>query len=275
MRRIDDTIISVPANLISPDPAQPRVEADDELLSSIEERGQLEPIHVREHPHEAGHYMIINGERRWSAIRNIGENAPVDVIVYEVGPAAQLFIDQLVSNVARRQLTLTEEIRALKRSSELGLCPETIAKSLGVSVATVRADLPLADLPDKVINQAVKAGLPKQVLRSIARHEDPTTAIRAARKARGKSTKEMLAAIDYSSQQAGEVDKDTYDPAAGKALDKLIKRVNQFVKTTAVSDAVAARTGKLNDLQFLVSKMRRLTGELETEVARQAVKRAA
>ena len=276
MKRIDDTIISVPASLISPDPAQPRVEADAELTSSIIERGQLEPIHVRENPHEPGHYTIINGERRWNAIRSIGEDAPVDVLVFEVGPAAQLFLDQLVSNVARRQLTLTEEIRALKRSNELGFCPETIAKALGVSVSTVEADLPIADLPDKVSKAAPDAGLPKTVLRQIANHGDPVKAVKAARKAQGKGVTQMLAQVDHlTAKQQGEDKEVKGDPDAGKALSRFRRQVKKFMADVDIDEAVAARSGKTEEWKSLAGRLHKLATEIEKAAAAVEAKKAA
>ncbi len=278
MKILSEQNHEIKVDLIDPDPDQPRKFPDAELSESIEAIGQVKAVQVRQHPHDPGRFMIVDGERRWRAISKLCKGHEVPTIRCELLDADgdELFMLQLLSNVARKSLTLTEEIRGIKHLSNKGWTPDSISRYLGISSATVEADLPIADLPDTVIEKAVEAGHPKSVLRAIAKHKDPTKAIRAAGKARGKSTKEMLAAIDYSSQQqAGEVSKDEYDPAAGKALDKLVKRINQFVKTTAVSDAVAARTGKLDDLQLLVSKMRRLTTELETEVAKQSAKRAA
>src|SRR5215217_9002947 len=62
---------SVPVDLISPNPRQPRREFDEAslvaLAESLRERGVLQPVLVR--PVPGGTYELIAGERRWRAAR--------------------------------------------------------------------------------------------------------------------------------------------------------------------------------------------------------------
>lgn len=64
-------ILEIPYELIEPDPAQPRKAADDELRASIAREGLLQDITVRQHPEKMGHYMLVDGERRWRSAAGI------------------------------------------------------------------------------------------------------------------------------------------------------------------------------------------------------------
>src|SRR5678815_770419 len=58
---------------LEPNPKQPRIEFGDlsELIASIREKGVLEPLLVR--PSDVGgRFMIIAGERRYRAAREVG-----------------------------------------------------------------------------------------------------------------------------------------------------------------------------------------------------------
>src|SRR5207344_3217740 len=69
-------VAAVAIDLLEPGPFQPRGTIDptslDELVSSIQARGILQPILARPHPSRAGHYQIIAGERRWRAAQRAG-----------------------------------------------------------------------------------------------------------------------------------------------------------------------------------------------------------
>jgi hypothetical protein len=74
MRIISETVRAEDVHLrIIPDPRQPRINKDDinELARNIKEVGQQEPIHVD------ANYIIVDGERRWLAIQEIGY--PLDI----------------------------------------------------------------------------------------------------------------------------------------------------------------------------------------------------
>lgn len=70
-------------NNLVPDPLQPRQEFDRVRLSqlerSIEEKGIINPLIVEKY--EKGKYLIIDGERRYRASKNIGlKEVPVEII---------------------------------------------------------------------------------------------------------------------------------------------------------------------------------------------------
>src|ERR1044071_1635985 len=75
---------------LDPNPLQPRVEIGDlsELISSVKERGVLEPLLVKPSALK-GRWMIIAGERRWRAGTAAGlrESPPIELGVGEEGVA--------------------------------------------------------------------------------------------------------------------------------------------------------------------------------------------
>ena len=68
----------IPIAQILPDPDQPRRSAREEgpawdaLVESVRANGILQPILIRRHPLIKDRYMIICGERRWRAARQVG-----------------------------------------------------------------------------------------------------------------------------------------------------------------------------------------------------------
>lgn len=76
----------------------------DDLVSSLQEHGQREPIRVRTLPDPIGHYEIISGERRYlSALRCEPPIESLKAIIETSGDAAAL-IDLAVANAAREDL---------------------------------------------------------------------------------------------------------------------------------------------------------------------------
>ena len=64
-------IVEVPVELVHRDETQAREDFDktklEELAASIRQEGIIEPLELRPHPDQEGHYVIIWGERRWRA----------------------------------------------------------------------------------------------------------------------------------------------------------------------------------------------------------------
>jgi ParB family chromosome partitioning protein len=144
---------------ISPDqlqanPLQPRgvitPESIEDLRSSIEEHGILEPLVIALTP--AG-YQIIVGERRWRAAKSLGLET-VPCIVKETSPRGMLEM-ALVENVQREDLNPIERAKAFERLvEEFNLSRMDVAKRVGKSAPYITNTLKLLELPD-----AIKDGL--------------------------------------------------------------------------------------------------------------------
>ena len=119
-----------------PNPAQPRKRFDqaglDELEASIRERGIMQPLVVR--PSGDG-YMITMGERRFRAALLAGlEEVPV--IVRDVSDE-QAFLDALIENLQRANLTDEEEAEAYRELLARGYGVREIAAKLGIAPSKI------------------------------------------------------------------------------------------------------------------------------------------
>ena len=108
---------TVPIELISPNPDQPRrVFAPDalaELTSSISQKGIIQPLIVRPKPGESDAYEIVAGERRWRAAQ-MAQLHEVPVIVRDYDALEVLEI-AIIENVQRSDLNPVEEAQGYQQ----------------------------------------------------------------------------------------------------------------------------------------------------------------
>lgn len=143
----------VPIDRLRPGKYQPRRRFDPdeiaELVSSVRERGVLQPILVRrlEGPEES--FEIVAGERRWRAAQ-AAQLHQVPVVVKDLSDADALEV-ALVENLQRQNLTALEEAEGYRRlMDEFGHTQEKLAKALGKSRSHLANTLRLLGLPDEV-----------------------------------------------------------------------------------------------------------------------------
>lgn len=155
----------VPLAAVEPDPSQPRTVMGDleDLVSSIRDRGVLEPILIRRVPdgEAAGEskggdtFRIISGERRYRAAQQAG--------LYEI-PAIEMEVTEqealeiaLIENLQRKDLTPFEEAEGYRALSERhGYTHEEIAEAVGKSRTVITESLSLLQIPSRV-REAVQA----------------------------------------------------------------------------------------------------------------------
>ncbi len=140
----------IPIDKLAPNPNQPRVEIGDlsELISSISQKGVLEPLLVR--PSDVGgRFMIISGERRYRASLEVGlTELPCIEMDVDDRDVAEI---SLIENLQRKDLTPFEEADGLKALSErFGYTHEEIATKIGKSRTTITESLSLAAIPADV-----------------------------------------------------------------------------------------------------------------------------
>jgi len=138
---------------------QPRKLYDDdklsELISSIKEKGVLQPLLVRE---KDGGYEVVAGERRLRAARALKMDE-VPVIIKEVSDQEALVL-ALVENIQREELNPIEEAQAFKKLlEEFNFTQESIATSVGKDRSTITNILRLLRLPIAVQEKVEKGVL--------------------------------------------------------------------------------------------------------------------
>jgi ParB family chromosome partitioning protein len=148
----------VPLSAVEPDPDQPRKSMGelDDLVSSIRDKGVLEPILVRPLDEDTGDsFRIISGERRYRAAQEAGLYE-IPVIVLDVSEDEALEI-ALIENLQRKDLTAFEEAEGYRALSDRhGYTHEQIAESVGKSRTVITESLSILQMPPRV-REAVQA----------------------------------------------------------------------------------------------------------------------
>lgn len=149
----------IPVDAIVPNPKQPRQvfdeEALEELKTSIEQVGFLQPIVVRQLDDEK--YELVMGERRWRAAQAVGRES-IPAIVRDTRDDAMLR-DALLENIHRANLNPLEEAAAYQQLlEEFGATHEELARRIGRSRPQISNTIRLLNLPAQV-QRRVAAGV--------------------------------------------------------------------------------------------------------------------
>jgi ParB family transcriptional regulator, chromosome partitioning protein len=163
-----ESVIQIAVNKIKTNKYQPRVEFNqdklNELISSIKEKGVVQPVLVRKN--QDG-YELIAGERRFRAVKSLGYPT-IPAIVKNVADIDMLEIS-LIENIQREELNAVEEAYAFQKFiSDFGFTQEKIAQVLGKDRSTIANTLRLLSLPPKIQEHiskgAISAGHAKALL---------------------------------------------------------------------------------------------------------------
>ena len=165
----EKTTDEVDIDLISPNPDQPRTqfkkEEIEELASSIEKDGLLQPILVRKT--DEGTYQIIAGERRWQASKAAGlKQVPIRIKEADDNQALEL---ALIENIQRSDLNPIEEAYGYRRLMERrSMTQAEVAQAVSKGRSTVANALRLLDLPEEaqqlLYEEKITAGHARAIL---------------------------------------------------------------------------------------------------------------
>jgi ParB family chromosome partitioning protein len=177
----------VAAELVAPNPTQPRREFDEEALlalaESIRARGILQPLVVR--PLADGSFELIAGERRLRAAKIAGlERVPAVIRETEEGERLEL---ALIENMARQDLNAVEEARACATLVEdLGLTKEEVGRRVGRSRVAVSNLVRMLELPDEALAMIAAGELSGGHGRALLMAKEQSQRLRLAREARAE-----------------------------------------------------------------------------------------
>ena len=152
-----DSVAYVKTALISNSKHQPRVNYDDEKLAdlkaSIQEKGVLQPILIRE---QGDQFEVVAGERRLRAAKALNMEE-IPAIVKTVSDQEALVI-ALVENIQREELNPVEEAESYKKLiEEFKYTQDSVAQSVGKNRSTISNILRLLKLPNN-IQAGLRAG---------------------------------------------------------------------------------------------------------------------
>src|SRR3954451_15286312 len=227
----------IPADLIDPNPSQPRREFDEEALlglsKSIQLRGVLQPLVVR--PLPGGRYELIAGERRLRAAKLADvENVPAIVRPAEESERLEL---ALIENMAREDLNPIDEARACATLvDDLGLSKEDVARRVGRSRVAVSNMIRTLELPDEAIALIERGDLTEGHGRALLLCKDHGDRLMLAREARraGWSVRET----ERRARQAAE------EPPKRAKRSPVVVHPDLEEAIAAAEDALSAALGR-------------------------------
>jgi ParB family chromosome partitioning protein len=144
---------TVPIELISPNPDQPRRSFDperlDDLAASIKEKGIIQPLIVRPNPNNDGAFEIVAGERRWRAAQK-AKLHEIPVLVRDFDDTEVLEV-AIIENIQRADLNPVEEAAGYQQlMDKFGHTQEKLAEALGKSRSHIANSMRLLGLPNEV-----------------------------------------------------------------------------------------------------------------------------
>jgi ParB family chromosome partitioning protein len=165
---------------IRPNPNQPRKLFDEdklhELQKSIEAKGVLTPILVREVEADDHDYQIIAGERRFRAAKMAGiDEIPARILKTN---EVELLEIGLIENIQRENLNAIEEAEGYQALiNRFGKTQEALSEAVGKSRAHVANMLRLLNLPESVRNHLRIGDITAGHARAALASDDPEAVI--------------------------------------------------------------------------------------------------
>lgn len=120
------------------------VDAFDNLIASIRTVGLLQPVVVNPDPDDPGKYRLVSGERRYTAVRELGwSTIPAHII--QTASQRMLQAIMLAENLHRENLSVMEEADGYHRLESLGMSRHEIADLVNKSRAYIIVVLKIAN----------------------------------------------------------------------------------------------------------------------------------
>ena len=223
----------VPIEKIIPNPDQPRKQFDsdalDDLVSSIREKGVLQPLIVR----KAGdNFEIVAGERRWRAAQR-AKLHELPVIIRDFTDTEVLEV-AIIENIQRADLNSIEEAAGYKQLMDrFGHTQEKMAEALGKSRSHIANLLRLLSLPSTVQAHVTQGILSAGHARALVTARDPDALVKKIIN-RGLSVRQTEALVKKSQQSGDDSGLTTTQKQKSSAKD---------ADTRALEEDLAAATG--------------------------------
>lgn len=254
----------LPVSSIEPNAKQPRHVFDDEALeelkTSIQEVGFLQPIVVRDIGD--GRYEIVMGERRWRAAQAVGRDS-IPAIIRDTHDDAMLR-DALLENIHRADLNPLEEAAAYQQLlEEFGATHEELARRIGRSRPQISNTIRLLNLPAPVQRRVAVGVLSAGHARALLGLDDSESQERLALRivAEGlsvRATEELvsLAIADGPSKKSAPTRRaKVHAPALTDLADRLSDRFDTRVKVD-----IGRNKGKITIEFATVDDLERIVG---------------
>lgn len=257
----------IPLDAITPNPRQPREIFDEdalqELVTSIQEVGLLQPVVVRQVG--PARYELIMGERRWRACREAGLEA-IPAIVRATDDE-KLLLDALLENLHRAQLNPIEEAAAYDQLlKDFNCTHDQLADRIGRSRPQVSNTLRLLKLSPTVQKRVAAGVLSAGHARALLAVEDSEEQDRLAHRivAEGlsvRSVEEIVTLMGSRPQKASRARGPRAGSVPSPALNELATRLSDRFETR-VKVELGQKKGKItvefasaDDLERILSTL--------------------
>ncbi|MFD5569555.1 ParB/RepB/Spo0J family partition protein [Streptomyces cadmiisoli] len=257
----------IPLDFITPNPRQPREFFDDdalqELVTSIQEVGLLQPVVVRQIGIDR--FELIMGERRWRACREAGLEA-IPAIVRATDDE-KLLLDALLENLHRAQLNPLEEAAAYDQLlKDFNCTHDQLADRIGRSRPQVSNTLRLLKLSPTVQRRVAAGVLSAGHARALLSVEDSEAQDRLAQRivAEGLSVRAVEEIVTLMGSGPPAVQR-SKGPRAGTrvspALSDLATRLSDRFETRVKVD-LGQKKGKITVEFASMEDLERILGSL-------------
>lgn len=136
---------------ISPDPDQPRRHFDPEVIAGIAESikayGLIQPIIVRNDPHNHNHFLIVSGEQRYRAHRLL-KRTHITCLIRDNYQDDDLRFVQYLENERRSNLTFYEQAEFVIAQHAQGMTAAEFERRTGMSTHRQSCCLSWASAPE-------------------------------------------------------------------------------------------------------------------------------
>jgi len=152
----ENNIREISLNMLQANPHQPRIDINmrslNELISSIEQNGLMQPIVVTEKK-DIGLHTIIAGHRRYEAFKIMGKDKIKTIILKDISEK-DLAILSLTENLMRENLHPIENAIAIKNILDNNIVESQnkLAEYVGLSKGYVSKLMNILKLPSSIIN---------------------------------------------------------------------------------------------------------------------------
>jgi ParB family chromosome partitioning protein len=246
----------IPAELIRPNPYQPRQQFDEEelfkLAQSIRAYGLIQPIVVRS---VEGEYQIIAGERRFRACRMLGmERIPAIVQNMNDQNAAAV---SLIENIQRRELNYFEEANAYSLLiNNFDMTQEDLARKIGKSQSAIANKLRLLKLPLEVQSLIVPDMLSERHARALLKLNSPELQIAAI-----KQIYEQELTVKETEKLVQDLSKNNMPrESEAKTIKETVRRARQIGVEIQIEEEDGEDEYRINIRIGKVRKPRRMSG---------------
>ncbi len=225
---------SLPIEQIEPNPDQPRrtftQDQLEELASSIQAKGVLQPLIVRPSPRTQGQYEIVAGERRWRAAQ-LAQLHEVPVLIRQFDDIEVLEV-AIIENIQRADLDPIEEAAGYRQLMyKFGHTQEKVAEALGKSRSHIANLLRLLNLPEAVQHMVSDGRLSAGHARTLITAPDP------------EALAKLIISKGLSVRQAEKLAKQAQNPMGTRKRPSGAFEVDKDADTKALEGDLSAATG--------------------------------